>query len=1254
MTCRACGHANPDDASFCGNCGVALPRERECPNCGRPGPADLRFCPGCGERLREGTPAAPRAPAAPAGNGAAMREDRDEIAAGRYVVKGFLGEGGRKRVYLAHDTSLDRDVAIALVKTEGLDDAARERVHREAQSMARLGDHPNIVTIHDIGTDRGEPYIVSQYMPGGSLDRRLAEADGGRLEPVEVVRIADCVAAALEHAHSHRVVHRDIKPANVWLGEDGTAKLGDFGLAFSLDRSRLTRTGTIVGTVAYMAPEQALGRPPDACSDLYSLGAVMYELAAGRPPFVGDSAVSVISQHTSAEPVAPSWHNPDVPKALESVIMRLLEKPAAARYPDATATRGALAAARAEIERDTGDEQADAQDPISGLAGGVFVGRDHEIERLRAGFEEAIAGRGRLLMLVGEPGIGKTRTAQELITYARLRGARVLVGRSHESAGAPAYWPWMQMARAYVSDREAEEVAVEMGAGAADIAQVMSELRELIPGLSSPPDTSDPEQARFRLFDSITTFLKNIARRDPLVLVLDDLHWADTPSLRMLQFLAREVGDARILVIGTYRDVELSRRHPLSEVLADLARESLVERVVLRGLGESDVARFIEMTASVAPVAELVRAVHEETEGNPFFVSEVVSLLASEGRLDQEGDLGDVLVTIPQGVREAVGRRLDRLSDECNFVLAAASVIGREFQVDLLGRTVHEEVTSEMPEHADELSRRKLLELIDEAAAARLIVEVPQAVGRYAFAHALVREALYEELGVTKRTRLHGRVASAIEELNRGDLEAHLEQLAHHFLEAQELERAIDYSVRAAQRAVSQMAYEEAAELYEQALQAVELRGRASAEEQAELLLCLGDAQGRAGRSPSARETLFRAAGSARRARDHVRLARAALGIVDRAEIGTVDRDTIELLEEALEGIGDADVALRARLLSGLGFALYFVSRARSEELTAEAVALARRSRDEGALAASLLARHFAIWEPARLDERIEVASELIEVAERCGDNQLAVEGRGWLLVDLLERGDRRAADLEIERYSRRAAELRQPNYIRISVVRRAMRALLAGRLEEVEPILDEESLYRRWFSLDPNLMQTSAIVLFELRRYQGRLDEIAGPMENLTAQYPAVPAWRSGLALLYAELGRHEEARREIDDLARGGFERLPDDANRLTGLAFAAEAVHRLRARDHAQTLYELILPYAERNVVVGGGWAVEGSASSFLGRLATVLDRHDDAERHFELALGMNRALEAIPLVVDTEVSYAEMLFARDRPGDRDRAL
>ena len=392
----------------------------------------------------------------------------DSLVEGRYIVKRFLGEGGRKRVYLAHDERLDRDVAIAVIKSEGLDADGLTRVRREAQAIARLGDHPHIVTIHDIGQENGQTYIVSQYMSGGELGARLRAAVGQRLSVVDAVRIANQVRMALEHAHNKRIIHRDLKPANIWLTEDGTAKLGDFGLAVALDKSRLTAEGMMVGTVAYMPPEQALGRQPDIRSDLYSLGCVLYEMLTGRPPFLGDSSVAIISQHINTAPVAPSWHNPEIPKILESLIMRLLAKNPDDRPESAAAISGALNAISETptTVRERIAEEA-AANPLDRLVGGVFVGREKEMEELRSGLEDALSGRGRMLMLVGEPGIGKTRTCEALATYASLCGVQVVWGRCYEGEGAPAYWPWVQAIRSCVNERDPRELALEMGPGAA-------------------------------------------------------------------------------------------------------------------------------------------------------------------------------------------------------------------------------------------------------------------------------------------------------------------------------------------------------------------------------------------------------------------------------------------------------------------------------------------------------------------------------------------------------------------------------------------------------------------------------------------------------------------------------------------------------------------------------------------------------------------------------------------------------------------
>ena len=309
---------------------------------------------------------------------------------------------------------------------------------------------------------------------------------------------------------------------------------------------------------------------------------------------------------------------------------------------------------------------------------------------MKAALEDALSGRGRLVTLVGEPGIGKTRTALELATYAGLRQAQVLWGRCYEGEGAPPYWPWVQAIRSYVRDVDPEQLRSEMGAGAADIAEVVSDVREQLPGLDVPPQL-EPEQARFRLFDSITAFLKSAGQRKPLVLVLDDLHWADHPSLLLLEFVARELASARVLIIGTYRDMELSRQHPLSATLGELTRERLFQRVLLRGLDQEDVGRFVELVSGVNPPSGMVEAVHRQTEGNPLFVTEVVRLLVQEGDLVQDSSGRESWsVRIPEGVREVIGRRLDRLSERCNETLTIASVIGREFTLEPLGSLIED------------------------------------------------------------------------------------------------------------------------------------------------------------------------------------------------------------------------------------------------------------------------------------------------------------------------------------------------------------------------------------------------------------------------------------------------------------------------------------------------------------------------------------------------------------------------------------
>ena len=332
MTCPACGFENPDGMKFCGKCAAAL--VTSCPSCGSESPPGFKFCGSCGSPLTEAIPPSRSGPdiSGRAAQDAAAADDMpSSFADGRYQVTKFLGEGGKKLVHLAHDDTLDREVAFALIKTEGLDETSRTRITREAQAMGRLGTHPHVVTVFDLGEHEGQPYIVTELMGGGDVEGLIEEVDHGHLPLGQALEIAKATCRGLEFAHSKGIVHRDLKPGNVWLTADGIAKIGDFGLAVATDRSRLTQEGMMVGTVSYMPPEQATGGEVTPQADLYSLGAMLYEMVTGRPPFLGDDSVAIIGQHLNTPPVAPTWHNPDVPPALETLVLRLLEKDAASR-----------------------------------------------------------------------------------------------------------------------------------------------------------------------------------------------------------------------------------------------------------------------------------------------------------------------------------------------------------------------------------------------------------------------------------------------------------------------------------------------------------------------------------------------------------------------------------------------------------------------------------------------------------------------------------------------------------------------------------------------------------------------------------------------------------------------------------------------------------------------------------------------------------------------------------------------------------
>jgi len=856
-----------------------------------------------------------------------------------------------------------------------------------------------------------------------------------------------------------------------------------------------------------------------------------------------------------------------------------------------------------------------------------FVGRARELRELRSGLAEMRAGQSRLHLIAGEPGIGKTRTCQELAAFARVEGMRAFWGACHEGEGAPAYWPWTRILRAALGERASSGESLR---AFPYVAALLSD---------AGTEAATPEQARFRLFDDVTRFLKATAIDTPLLIVLDDLHWADRPSLRLLRFVARELHDAPLMLVGTYRHTEVGPDHPLGEVIADA---TLAARLMLGGLDASEVARYLELATGSAAAGTIAAAVHGQTEGNPFYVAEVARFLHLDASAASSAPSAQPLA-IPDTVREVIRRRVDRLSAPCREVLAVAAAAGAEFEMACVQR-------------AAERALPDTMSLLDEAAAARIIEPSADARGRWVFCHSLIRRVLYDQLTPLRRIELHRQLGEVLEAMYGSAREAHLAELAHHFYEASvdgDVGRAIDYSTRAAAHALARVAYEEAVSHYERALTALDFRG-GDERRRCELLVALGDAQMQAGESLRAKRTLREAADLARALGAGDLVARAALAFGWWLEPGKTDHYLVDLLAEAARLLPGEDSALRVLVLAHLAAELWYSGTPeRRAALSAEAVAMARRVGDGRALTFALSSRHLALWGPANVEERLAVAGEVVRLASAIGDVERVLQGRVWQVVDFLELGDIQAVDVGIALCERLAAELRQPGYVWWTEIFRAMRALMDGRFGEAEGLI-HQAFATGQHAQNENASQVYATQMFVLRREQGRLAELEPAFKGMVAQYPDIPSWRCGLAMLYAQLGRLEEARAEFERVAVDDFATLPRDLFWLIGMALLADVCCTLGDVRRAAILYDLLLPYAGRTMVTGRAVVCAGSAHHSLAILATLAERGADAERHFEHALAMNLRLGARPFAAYTRCAYARLLLGRDDATVRARGV
>jgi len=746
----------------------------------------------------------------------------ESFQGGRYKVTKKLGEGGKGIVFKAEDTRLGRTVAIKVIKGEGLDQESFARFEQEAKATAGLS-HPHIVAIYDIGQEGESHYLILEFVDGPNLSGLISSQPGARCDAATTLRIGSQVCQALEYAHSRGILHRDIKPENIMITSAGLPKLMDFGLARALGGPNLTQRGVIVGTPSYLPPEQALGKHSDTRSDLYSLGCVLYEMVTGRPPFHGDDPVKVIFSHINDLPIMPRKLAPQIPEALEQIILRLLAKDPDQRYQSASELFQALRSVKEVAEArpapggvPTEEKAAERMPTPEPRWAQPLVDREQEIKILRARLDATLRGEGSLVFITGEAGIGKTRLAYELRSYAKLRGAQCLMSRGGEREGTVPYQPWSDIIKEYVRWAPSLLLFKAVGTFAPELAKLIPEVGEKLGTI--PPPTSVPNvQQHIRLYEAVTQFFVNISKESPLVLFLDDLQWFDDASMGLLHHMARAITAEHLLVVGAYRDLELEDQRSLSRSVAEINRERLSYALPLKRLAFDHVLQMIRQTFGEKVPGELPDLVYDKTEGNPFFVEEVLRSLVEEGAVYpvEKGwgvkNLSDVHV--PRGIKEAAQKRLECLDEESCHVLSAAAVIGREFSFPVLS-----EVTG--------LGENKLIDIIDKCLQARLVV-ARHILGEevYAFADTQLRDVLYEGISPVRRKRHHLKVGEAMENVYARKIDDHLEALAYHFLEGNDLSKAIDYAQKAGDKATRLFAWDQARRYYETALKLMEKGG---------------------------------------------------------------------------------------------------------------------------------------------------------------------------------------------------------------------------------------------------------------------------------------------------------------------------------------------------------------------------------------------------------------------------------------------
>ena len=1171
----------------------------------------------------------------------------------RYRMLKRLGAGGMGEVFLAEDRSLERRVAIKFVSRWLQDDpVAHERLKREAKAAAAL-DHPYICKIYELTEVDGKTGIVMEYVSGESLLDALVKRS---LTTARVLELAAEIAEALDEAHAHRIVHRDLKPSNFMLTDQGHVKVMDFGMARRIlqteggghDQS-LTGSGKVVGTVVYMAPEQLIGQEADPRSDIFSFGVSLFELLTGEHPFRRARQVDTIEAILHQPPI--SLPRETRARADFALFDRLLAKAADDRYQTFTEVRSELRRLNEAAAEKTVAPAGSAPGRSAPLTARwtPYVGRETERTELEARLGEAIRGRGSMMLLGGEPGVGKTRLAEQILDAGLRHRCLPLTGRCYEMEGTEPFIPFVELLEQCAERLPAAELRNALGDAAPEVARLLPELRSRFRDIP-PPLEMPPEQQRRFLFRSVTDFFERAAHARALVVLLDDLQWADESTLLLLQHLAPHLEQMPMLTLGTYRDVELDLQRPFAQVLETLTRQRLAKRITVRRLPEAGVREMLVALGGPSPPPALIESIFAGTEGNPFFVEEVFHHLAEEGVLFGDGEPGawraDLDVDdlqVPEGVRLVLARRLRRVGEETQRVLTSAAVVGRSFSLALL-------------ESLSDVTGDALLTALEEAEAAHLIVGVGGREVRWEFSHALIRQTLVGTLSLPRRQQLHQRIAEAIEATTGDALETRTAELAHHLYQAGtavDAGKTVRVLQRAAGQAHGQGAFDEALKLLDNAMPLVpetELAVRAA------LLLARGTALQSLAQTERAMTNLEHAATLYEQVEDGEGTARASWAFAFLCAWRADNARGISVARRGMAMVGVRPGATRCRLLTAAAFVLGAAGEvAEAHQLVATAIAEAESLDDTRLLGQLLNFNALICFASMAGREWAMVAERSAALLRDSNDLSQWVQVVGWRGLARWCVGDTELVE-EAQHAEETAERVGEVGAVAIIRMARALNALTRqGDLEAFER-------FARWFidfsvrnDFPWKMIGASWLGLASFWRGQWDVarSHVARSLEFERQMRHPRTAWSIwSNAVMIKAYTKDGDVGAMLDE--RASF--LPRAGSRNSNGAWGlllktVEARVLLGQCDAAASLYPLVLEALDTGTVT------ELQTMELLqtgaGTAAAAGGQWEASEGHYRAAL---RQAEALPhRIAQPEVRrwYARMLIDRGASGDRDKA-